>query len=369
MLRFLRIRDFALIRDLEIEFAPGLNVMTGETGSGKSIIVDSLGLILGKRSSQEMIRSNCDTAQLEGLFSLGSNANTAKLLAESGIEYSDDSLLIRREISAGGRGRVFINDKLATLSLLKSTGDSLADIHGQHDQKSLYDLSSHLEWLDRFGKNAEMVAEVRAYFRQLREIALKLETHEMNEQERLQRLDMLGYQINEIRKANLQAGEKESLENEKNLLSNREKIFALATEAYALLYDNEAALLTQARRLERILQELGAFDSGWHSHLEFLHDGIYKLEDLAYSARDYAEGIDFSPDRIDQIQRRLSDVDGLLKKYGSSVDDILAYAARCEQESNALLNHADISKALTDEFAEVETLYRTFSEEIERKAP
>ena len=367
MLRFLRIRDFALIRDLEIEFAPGLNVMTGETGSGKSIIVDSLGLILGKRSSQEMIRSNCDTAQVEGLFSLSSNANTAKLLAESGIECSDDSLLIRREISAGGRGRVFINDKLATLSLLKSTGDSLADIHGQHDQKSLYDLSSHLEWLDRFGKNAEMVAEVRDYFRRLREIALKLETHEMNEQERLQRLDMLGYQINEIRKANLQAGEKESLENEKNILSNREKIFALATEAYALLYDNEAALLTQARRLERILQELGAFDSGWHSHLEFLHDGIYKLEDLAYSARDYAEGIDFSPDRIDQIQRRLSDVDGLLKKYGPSVDDILAYAARCEQESNALLNHADISKALTDEFAEVETLYRTLSERLSEK--
>jgi DNA repair protein RecN (Recombination protein N) len=367
MLRFLRIRDFALIRDLEIEFAPGLNVLTGETGSGKSIIVDSLGLILGERSSQEMIRSNCAAAQLEGLFSLDSNESAARLLTESGIECSDNSLLVRREISASGRGRIFINDKLVTLSLLKSLGESLADIHGQHNQKSLYDLASHLEWLDRFGKNEEILAQVRDHFRHLREIALKLESHETNEQERLQRLDMLAYQVNEIRKANLQPGEKETLENEKNILSNREKIFALATEAYALLYENEAAILTQARRLERALQELGSFDSGWHSHLEFLRDSIYKLEDLAYAARDYAEGINFSPDRIDQIQRRLAEVDRLLKKYGSSVDEILAYAERCERESNAIVSHAHIMKALTEEFAQVEKNYRAVSERLSAK--
>jgi len=352
---------------LEIEFSPGLNVLTGETGSGKSIIVDSLGLLLGERSSQEMIRANCEAARLEGLFSLDFNEGVANLLTESGIECSEESLLIRREISAGGRGRVFINDKLVTLSLLKSIGESLAEIHGQNDQKSLYDLSSHLEWLDRFGKNREMAVEVRNNYRRLREIALKLESHETNEQERLQRLDMLAYQINEIRKANLQPGEKETLENEKNLLSNREKVFALVTEAYALLYENETAILTQVRRLERILQELTSFDSGWHSHLEFLRDSIYKFEDLAYTTRDYAEGIDFSPDRIDLVQRRLSDVDRLSKKYGSAVDDILAYAARCEQESNAILSHADISRELTEELAEVEKNYRAAAEKLRTK--
>jgi DNA repair protein RecN (Recombination protein N) len=367
MLRFLRIRDFALIRELEMEFAPGLNVLTGETGSGKSIIVDSLGLILGERSSQEMIRSNCDTAQLEGLFDLNSNEGAAKLLAESGIECGDNSLLVRREISVSGRGRIFINDKLVTLSLLKSLGEFLADIHGQHDQKSLYDLASHMEWLDRFGKNREMLAEVRRHFRRLREIALKLESLETNEQERLLRLDMLAYQIGEIRKANLQAGEKEALETEKNILSNREKIFALATEAYGLLYENEAAILAQARRLERVLQELGCFDSGWHSHLEFLRDSIYKLEDLAYAARDYAEGIDFSPDRMDQIQRRLTEIDRILKKYGSAVDDILTYVERCEQESNVLLNHADISKTLIEEFTQAEENYRAIADKLGAK--
>jgi DNA repair protein RecN (Recombination protein N) len=367
MLRFLRIQDFALIRELEMEFAPGLNLLTGETGSGKSIIVDSLGVLLGERFSQEMIRSNCDAAQIEGLFSLDSNEKAVKLLAESGIDSSDDALLIRREVSVGGRGRIFINDKLVTLSLLKSIGESLANIHGQHDQKSLFDLTSHLEWLDRFGKNGEMVAEVRDTFRRLRETALKLESHETNEQERLQRLDMLAFQINEIRRANLQRGEKEELEGEKNILSNREKIFALATEAHALLYENDSALLAQARHLERILQDLDAFDSSWHAHLEFLRDSIYKLEDLAYAARDYSEDIDFSPERIDQVQRRLSELDRLLKKYGPSLDDILAYAERCERESNALLSHSDISKALKEELAAVEEHYRVVSEKLSTK--
>src|SRR5512146_128928 len=152
MLRFLRIRDFALVRNLEVEFSAGLTVLTGETGSGQSIIVDALGLLVGSRSAPEMVRSHCDTAIVEGVFSF-ENRNIADLLGAAGMECDGDSVLVRREISAAGRGRVFINNTLATLSLLKSIGGALADIHGQQEHQALLELSAHLKWLDRFAGN------------------------------------------------------------------------------------------------------------------------------------------------------------------------------------------------------------------------
>jgi DNA repair protein RecN (Recombination protein N) len=174
MLRLMRIRNLALIRELEIEFGKGLNLLTGETGSGKSILVDALGLLLGARSSQELIRSGCDTAVVEGVFEIGKCLSADKILAESGFEAEDNMLLIRREISSGGRNRIFVNNHLATLAVLKLIGDALADIHGQQEQKSLLDLSSHLEWLDYFGGNNALLESVRESYRELRDMARKL---------------------------------------------------------------------------------------------------------------------------------------------------------------------------------------------------
>ena len=212
MLRVLRIRNLALIRDLEIEFDRGLNLLTGETGSGKSILVDALGLLLGARSSQEMIRSDCDAAMLEGLFEIELHGCVSELLVDAGFEGEDRSLLIRREISSSGRNRIFINGHLATLSLLKSIGDKLADIHGQQDQRSLLDLSTHREWLDYFGNNELLLKEVQENYRKLSATARQIEAMESNEQERLRRIDILQYQIEEIRSVNPGPEEKEELE-------------------------------------------------------------------------------------------------------------------------------------------------------------
>ena len=195
MLRLLRIRNLALIRELEIEFDRGLNLLTGETGSGKSILVDALGLLLGARSSQEMIRSDCDAAVLEGIFEIESFKSVLAKLAESGFETQDNSLLIRREISVSGRNRVFINNHLSTVSLLKEIGEMLADIHGQQDQRSLLDLSTHLEWLDHYGGNAPLLKDVRESYRKLRETIRQLAAVEMNEQERLRRIDILQFKV------------------------------------------------------------------------------------------------------------------------------------------------------------------------------
>ncbi len=367
MLRYLRIREFALISELEIEFGAGLNLLTGETGSGKSILVDALGLLVGERSSSDMIRSNSDLALLEGAFEIRPDNKISTLLRSAGIESEEDVLVIRREISLSGRNRVFVNNTMSTLGLLKSLGECLADIHGQHDQKSLLDLSSHLEWLDRFGGNGALVAKTREIHRHLRELSGRLEAMAMDEQERLRRVDILQFQIREIRRANLQPQEKEELENEKNILANREKIFALASEVYGLLYESEGSLIGTADRVDKALQELERYDVSWAPHRESLKESLFKLEDLAYAARDYSSGIDFSPERLDEVEQRLAELERLSRKYGTSIPEILAYAGRSESELEGLISHADTVTVLSEELAEELGRYQTAAEELSAK--
>jgi DNA repair protein RecN (Recombination protein N) len=364
MLRLLRIRNLALIRELEIEFDRGLNLLTGETGSGKSILVDALGLLLGARSSQEMIRSDCETAVLEGIFEIGSSRSIAAKLAESGFECEDDCLLIRREISVAGKNRVFINNHLATVALLKELGDSLADIHGQQDQRSLLDLSTHLEWLDDFGGNAALRKEVKDSYRKLRETLRQLESVELNEQERLRRIDVLQFQIDEIRHVNPLPDEQEALENEKNVLSNREKILKLVTEAHSVLYENESSILREIGHVERLLEELEAFDKSWSPHREALQETRYKLEDVAFAARDYASGSDFSPERLEQVHERLYALDKLTRKYGSS---ILEYLERCTGELEELLSSAESAARLLDQLQQEMAAYRAVANNLSEK--
>jgi len=349
MLRFMRIRDLALIRSLEIEFNEGLTVLTGETGSGKSILVDAFGLLAGSRSSPEMVRSNCDTAVIEGAFSV-ENKSVGELLESAGFELEDDLLLIRREITAGGRGRVFVNNSLSTLSLLKSLGSLLADIHGQQDHQALLDLATHLKWLDRFAGNTGETGELRSRYGGMRDIARRLEALAMDEQERKRLLDILRFQVEEIRRADIRAGEKEELENERSVLANREKIFALASETQRLLYEGEPSLAGLFDRIMRLVQQLAEFDATWAAHVEGLRESQYRLEDLTLVARDYPGSIDFTPERLDQIERRLADFDRLLAKYGKSMEEVLAFADRSEKRLLELETSDDWSVRLAVEF-------------------
>ncbi len=372
MLRLLRIRNFALIRELEIEFGRGLNLLTGETGSGKSILVDALGLLLGARSSQEMIRSECESAVLEALFEIDSRDSVAQILVESGFEAEDNSVLVRREISLTGRNRLFINNNLASLFLLKSIGERLADIHGQQEQRSLLDLSTHLEWLDYFGGNGALLKEVRESYKRLRETARQLEFLQSNEQERLRRIDILQFQIEEIRRVNPQPNEEEDLEYERNILSNYEKIQSLANEAYALLYESEASLAREVNRLARLLGELERFDKSWAAQGEILQEIQYKLEDLAYAARDYAMRIDSNPERLEQVHQRLYALERLTKKYGASSNDILSFLDKCTRELDELVSYSDSSAHLSEQLAQESAAYlqcaNTLSQKRQRDA-
>ena len=356
MLRLLRIRNFALIKELEIEFGPGLNVLTGETGSGKSILVDAFGIVLGARSSQEMIRSGCDAAIIEGMFEVGLHDPIIRILKEAGFDDEENVLLIRREITSAGRSRVFINGHLSTLSLLKSMGENLADIHGQQDQKSLLDMPTHLHWLDFYGENGQRVEKVRKCFKTLRETARRLEHFEADKEERNRRIELLRYQLEEIRKIDPLPDEREELEKEKVVLSNSEKILAYATEAYAVLYESESSILMGMRHLEQVLQSLENYDAGWTPHRESLRECFYRLEDIALSARDYASRCDFSPERLEQVQQRLYSLEKLVQKYCSPGENILEYADDCRRELDALTTSADTSDELSAKLkADLET--------------
>jgi DNA repair protein RecN (Recombination protein N) len=363
MLRLLRIRDFALLREVEIEFGSGLNLLTGETGSGKSIIVDALGLLSGERSSQEMVRTGCETAVLEGVFSHDPVGDVSRILQESGIDSGDDSLLIRREISTSGRNRIFINNSFATLKTLKAIGDGITDIHGQQDRQTLLDLRTHLEWLDRFGGCLDEAQALRAVYRQMRELVSRLASLKMNEQERLRRMDVLQYELDEIRRANLRVTEREELESEKKILGNRERIYALSSEAYALLYENEPSLASQAARLVRILQDLEVYDPSWTPQREALVEAQFRLEDLAYAARDYTTGVDFTPDRLEAVEARLSEIDKLRRKYGNTIAEILEYGEKCTRELSELSSYSDTSRMLS---AQLELEHKRYLEAAQR---
>ena len=367
MLRFIRIREFALIRDLQIELAPGLNLLTGETGSGKSILVDALGLIVGARASQEMVRSGDEPAVLEGIFSMPGESPGRRMLAEAGIEGEDDQVLVRREVSPAGRNRIFVNNSLVTLSFLKSIGEHLADIHGQQDQHALLNLKSHLGFLDRFGENDPAVRELRERHQSLQGIQKRIDSTAMDERERLKRVDSLRYQVDEIRRANLRPDEREELENEKIILSNREEIFACASELYNLLYEGEGSVLSQAKRVCRILEQLQGFDSAWREQRESLAESLYKLEDVAYFARDYKEGIDFAPGRLEQVEQRLSELERLARKYGHSATETLKYADKCEAELLDLVSYRERLALLEEQLKTEIKQYQSLGERLSAK--
>lgn len=367
MLRLLRIRDFALIKELQIEFGPGLNLLTGETGSGKSILVDAFGLLLGGRSSQEMIRSDCQTAVVEGMFEILRDEPVCQTLLDAGFESEEDVLLIRREISANGRNRVFINGHMATLSFLRQIGDCLGDIHGQQEQKSLLDLPTHLQWLDYFGDNASLLQEVRKHYRNLKETGLLLQRYDTEKREHLHRMEVLEFQIEEIGRVAPLPNEDEELEKERAFLSNSEKILDLVNDIYASLYESETSILTGIRRLERVLQELEEFDVAWAGHRQSLEDCLYRLEDVAMASRDYASRCDFNPARLEQIENRLFALEKLSKKYCPSGVNLLDFAEDCRRELETLKSSARSAAELTGQLSSERSLYEECAARLSEK--
>ena len=334
MLSVLKIKNIALITDLQIEFGDGLNLLTGETGSGKSIVVDSLGAITGDRVSSDLIKEGAELGLIEGIFSVRLTEKIRELFDESGLEIDDGEfveIIIKREISTTGKNRIFINNQSATQSLLKRLGLLLVDIHGQGEQAAIYSSANHLPILDTHLENGQLIAEASSRFEGVFKIQRELSQLENDENQKLQLHDGLKFQVDEIEKVGLIVGEEEILEEERRRLNNIEKLTSLGDEGYRILYENEESVVANLDRVVKKIDELKEFDSSFSGYSEGLNSAQAVLSDLAFALRDFKGSLEFSPERLTEIESRLAEVSRLKKKYGGTVEAVLGHLSDCEE--------------------------------------
>lgn len=336
MLTLLKIKNIALIDELTLEFGDGLNLLTGETGSGKSIIVDSLGALTGDRVSGDLIKEGAASAVICGLFSIEPGKELAELLDEAGIEIEGDEIIVRRELSSAGKNRVFLNGQLVTQGFLKRVGTFLVDIHGQGEQTALFNVETHVGMLDEFAAVERELASVEAAFQAWSKARTDLASLEKDASERLQLIDMLGFQVNEIKTANLQPDEEADLEDEKRRLVNVEKLTTLSEEAFALLYDNAESANATLEKAERKVIELADYDAQFKGYLESIATARAVIDDLSFAVRDFHSRLEFSPERLDEIELRLAEILRLKRKYGGSVEAVLEHLRVSDERLQAI---------------------------------
>ncbi|MGI8494755.1 MAG: DNA repair protein RecN, partial [Pyrinomonadaceae bacterium] len=334
MLSLLKIKNIALIDEIELEFSDGLNLLTGETGSGKSIIVDSLGALGGEKISSALIKEGETQARIEGLFSLAGHPLLNQILDESGIETEDAEnieIIVRRELSASGKNRVFVNNQLVTQNFLKSLGVFLVDIHGQGEQATLFNPATHLEMLDEYAGVKDLRLKVAEKYAELAAIQREIKNLNTDEAQKLQLLDILQFQVDEIKKVNPQSGEEDVLDEEKRRLNNIEKLSTMSDESYALLYENEEATATTLEKVIRRITDLAEYESSFREYSEGLQSAKAVLEDLAMAVRDFRGTLEFSPERLEEIENRLADISRLKRKYGGTIEMVLSHFKESEE--------------------------------------
>ncbi len=331
MLLELVVENYAVVERLRVHFHAGLNLLTGETGSGKSIVVDALGLLLGGRASADMIRTGESRAHVAGIFDVheGVRENGAirRLLEPAGLEIEDGELLIEREILAGGKSRAFVGSRPVSVALLKELAPLLADIHGQHDQQLLFSADAQRDMLDAFGSHRELLERVAGVYRQWRASAAELEELERSEQEKLRLLDLWLFQRKEIQSAALEADEDAALENERRVLQNVQRLQESAGTAYEAVYDSPESALSLTRIAIKRVDELCRIDSSLEALRENLKAADLSLQEVGYALRDYLSRLEANPGRLEEVETRLAAIDKLKRKYGQSIAEILTFLA------------------------------------------
>jgi len=325
MLLELVVENYAVVERLRVHFHSGLNLLTGETGSGKSIVVDALGLLLGARASADMVRTGETRARVAGIFDVREHASLKKLLEPAGLEIEDGELLIEREILSGGKSRAFVGSRPVSAALLRDLAPHLADIHGQHDQQLLFLADAQREMLDTFGANRELLEQVAATHQRWRAVAAEMEELERSEQEKLRLLDLWTFQRKEIENAAVKADEETALENERRVLQNVQKLEEAAATAYAAVYDSPDSAMSLARTAAKRLDELCRIDPSLDGLREHLKTADLSLQEVAYGLRDYLSALEANPARLEEIETRLAAIDKLKRKYGSSIAEILEF--------------------------------------------
>jgi DNA repair protein RecN (Recombination protein N) len=361
----LRVENYAVIDNVAVEFAPGLNLLTGETGAGKSILIDALALLLGDKASTDSIRHGTDKAVVSAVFEVESKALSAVLEANGLDSNSDDAqLILRREIAAGGKGRVFVNNQPATVTVLKQLALHLAVIHAQNEAVLAFDAASRLALLDAFaGADTSAAA---ATFEEWNRIRHRIADLERDEHDRLRLLDLWNFQRKEIADAGVQPDEDTKLEAEKRVLANSEKVFTAAMAAYDALYENNASAAASIRVATRHIDELSRFDEKFRQSLPELESARIMLEDIGQTLRDYAESIEASPARLAEVEDRLALLDRMKRKYGPALDDVIALGDELERKLNEMGNKDEVLRGLKLELANAAAKYLDATRNLSR---
>jgi len=354
----LRLENYAVIDNAAVEFASGLNLLTGETGAGKSILIGALALLLGDKASSEIIRTGADRAVVSAVFECdGGTADLiANVLERNGLDESEDgSLIVRREIAVGGKGRVFVNNQAATVAVLRQLAPHLATIHAQNESILSFDPPARLALLDGFaGSQIELAA---ALFDAWKGIRSRIEELEQGEQDRLRLVDLWMFQKREIDEAKLQSGEDERLETEKRVLANAEKIYNAAMRAFDLLYEGDASTSASLRSAQKQIEELARYEPKFQEALAALETARISVEDVGATVRDYAGGIHSSPEHLVEVEDRLAVLDRLKRKYGPTLEDVIQFGAEVTRQLMEVENKDEILRDLRSELAKAATEY------------
>jgi DNA repair protein RecN (Recombination protein N) len=323
VLHELAIEDYAVVDRLRVRFHAGLNLLTGETGSGKSIVVDALGLLFGGRSSADMIRSGKERSRVSGIFEIGPKGR--KVLEQAGFDGEDSELLLDREIQANGKSRVYVNNRPASVALLKELAPHLGDIHGQHDQQILFEAAAQLSMLDAFGQTGPQRAKVRDAFTAWKRVTSELADLENADQQKLRMLDLWQFQRNEIEAVELSAGEDLELDAERRVQQNAGRLLDAAAASFESLYESPGSALSLVRAASKRFEELAKVDDQMAGMRQAIEPALIAIQDVSDSLRDYLGRVEANPARLEEIETRLEAIDKLKRKYGKSVEEILAF--------------------------------------------
>jgi DNA repair protein RecN (Recombination protein N) len=369
----LRLENYAVIDNLAVEFGPGLNLLTGETGAGKSILIDALALLLGEKASSDVIRAGAEKAVISAVFEAEGAAEKAlgKILEANGLgardddESEDGSIILRREIAAGGKGRVFVNNQPATVAVLRLLGPHLATIHAQNESILNFDGLARLELLDTFA--GSQIEPVEVAFAAWKEIRGRIDELERGEQDRLRLVDLWVFQKREIDEARLQSGEDERLEAEKRVLANAEKIYNAAMNAFDLLYEGNGSTASSLRAAQKQVEELTRYEPKFQEALAALETARISVEDVGATVRDYAGGIHASPEHLAQVEDRLALLDRLKRKYGPTLHDVISFGEDVSRKLSEVENKDEILRKLRKELAQAAEGYLLAARALSKK--
>ena len=348
MLNQLSVRNVAVIDKLDINFHDGVSVLTGETGAGKSIIIDSINMILGDRANKELVRYGTDKAVVQAVFD--APKSVINILEENDIDVEDETVIITRQVTKEGKSVARINGMVVTLNILREISDRLINIHGQHDNQALLTPIRHITFLDAYADNEEYINRYKDILSKKREIEKKISSLEMDEQEKMQRIDLLEYQVNEIKKASLEKGEEDDLREQRDIYTNAEQITKSVNEAYMNLYEGDEiqSAYDGISIAVNEISQISDLNPQLKSIYDTLNEIMYSLEDTAHEIKEFGETVEFDEQTLNEIEERLDLISRLKRKYGNSIEEILEYLKKAESE----LNDIKLSDERTNELKE-----------------